>query len=278
MNNSTPKISIILPTYNRAHIIGESINAVLNQTYPHFELIIIDDCSTDNTEDFIKNHTDERIKYIKLKENKGASGARNEGIKVAKYDYIAFCDSDDCFDERKLELQINAFLESNDNKLGFVYHKFKYVTGRLSGVVFPNNEWPIEDMSGNLYERLFLGNLIGCPTIMATRECIEASGFFDETYPALEDYDYALKMAKNFHGKFVNEILLYCSDERDGVSSNYQNNLVASCLLINRYKNDLIATNTLNYRMEKVLNDAKEVGLLNEIAPLLERCVSLAPM
>lgn len=278
MTNLTPKISIILPTYNRAHLIGKSIDAVLNQTYPHFELIIIDDCSTDNTKEFIQTYSDERIKYIKLEENRGASGARNEGIKIAKYDYIAFCDSDDFFDEKKLELQINAFLESNDDKLGFVYHKFKYVTGTLSGTVFPNNEWPIEDMSGRLYERLFLGNLIGCPTIMATRECIEISGFFDESYPALEDFDYALKMAKNFHGKFIDEALLYCTDTGSGISGNYQNFLVANCFIINRYKNDLIASNTLNYRIEKVINDANDAGLLDVIAPLLEKCVSSAPM
>ena len=91
------KVSVIIPTYNRAYLISRAINSVLNQTYQDFEIIIVDDGSTDNTEEVIKEfqEKDERIKYIRHKNNKGEAAARNTGIKAAKNEYISFQDSDD---------------------------------------------------------------------------------------------------------------------------------------------------------------------------------------
>ena len=110
MTDLTPKVSIILPTYNRAYIIEKGINSLLNQTYQDFEIIIVDDGSTDNTEEIIKKlqEKDKRIKYIKLKTNKGAATARNIGIKAARGEYIAFQDSDDEWMHEKLEKQVKV--------------------------------------------------------------------------------------------------------------------------------------------------------------------------
>jgi len=95
--NKNPKVSVIIPTYNRAHLIGRAIQSVLNQTYQDFELIVVDDGSTDNTNEVIKEFSqkDKRILYIKHDKNKGGSAARNTGIKAARGEYIAFQDSDD---------------------------------------------------------------------------------------------------------------------------------------------------------------------------------------
>ena len=92
-----PTVSVIIPTYNRAHLVGRAIKSVLNQTYRDFEIIVVDDGSTDNTKDIIKEFQkkDKRIKYIPYEKNKGGSAARNTGIKAAKGEYIAFLDSDD---------------------------------------------------------------------------------------------------------------------------------------------------------------------------------------
>ena len=100
LGNNIPfndKISVIIPTYNRDKYIIESLNSVLKQTYHNLEIIIIDDCSTDNTEFLISQVKDNRIKYIKLKENKGSSFARNVGIEMATGNYITFQDSDDIY-------------------------------------------------------------------------------------------------------------------------------------------------------------------------------------
>lgn len=98
-------ISVIIPTYNRANVIRRSIDSVLNQTYKDLELIIIDDNSSDNTEQIINDINDKRLRYIKLNENKGACFARNYGITISKGEYIAFQDSDDewCLDKLKLQ-------------------------------------------------------------------------------------------------------------------------------------------------------------------------------
>lgn len=93
---NTKLISIIIPTYNRAPILTRAVNSVLRQTYENWELIIVDDCSTDNTEEVIKKEFDDkRINYYKLDVNKGNAGARNKGVEKATGEYIAFLDSDD---------------------------------------------------------------------------------------------------------------------------------------------------------------------------------------
>lgn len=115
MNSSL--VSIIMPTYNCAKFIEESIESVLSQTYKNWELIIVDDCSNDNTEDIVKRYceTDDRIKYLKLDVNSGAAIARNKGIEQARGKYIAFLDSDDLWMDGKLEKQISFMEENNYN-------------------------------------------------------------------------------------------------------------------------------------------------------------------
>ena len=100
-------VSIIMPSYNTAKYIGESIRSVQNQTYENWELIIIDDCSTDNSEEILKKYSleDNRICYLKNEKNSGAAVSRNRGLRKAKGKWIAFLDSDDLWDKEKLEKQ-----------------------------------------------------------------------------------------------------------------------------------------------------------------------------
>jgi teichuronic acid biosynthesis glycosyltransferase TuaG len=109
------KVSIIVPTYNSSKFVIETLNSITNQTYKNWELLITDDCSTDNTvaiiNSYIKN--DKRIKLFKFDTNRGAGAARNHSIKMAKGRYIAFCDSDDQWKVNKLELQLNFMVKNN---------------------------------------------------------------------------------------------------------------------------------------------------------------------
>ena len=109
------KISVIIPTYNRGKSIIQSINSVLEQTYHNLEILIVDDCSTDDTEYLISKIDDPRVKYIKLKENKGASFARNIGIKIATGKYISFQDSDDIYKNNKIEKQYINLIKKNSD-------------------------------------------------------------------------------------------------------------------------------------------------------------------
>ena len=108
-----PLISVIIPTYNRASKISDCIHSVMNQTYDNIEIIIVDDCSTDNTEEIVKQIKDKRVRYFKLERNMRACFARNFGADHACGEYIAFQDSDDVWHEEKLLEEYNALIDKN---------------------------------------------------------------------------------------------------------------------------------------------------------------------
>ena len=135
-------VSIIMPSYNTASYIKESIQSVLNQTYTNWELIIVDDCSTDETEEVLATITDSRIKYFKNKENSGAAISRNKALREARGQWIAFLDSDDLWLPNKLEKQIN-FMKNNGYKFSYTnYEEIDMVTtpdGKPVAMVHCNN-------------------------------------------------------------------------------------------------------------------------------------------
>lgn len=114
-------VSIIMPTFNCGRFIGESIDSVLAQTYTDWELLIVDDCSTDNTKEVVQSYPDKRIHYFCNDKNSGAAVTRNRALREAKGKYIAFLDSDDLWLPEKLEKQI-AFMEKN--RYAFTYHEY----------------------------------------------------------------------------------------------------------------------------------------------------------
>lgn len=116
-------VSIIMPSYNTAKYISASINSIINQTYKYWELIIVDDCSTDNTDEIVNKFLkDERIKYLKNEKNSGAAISRNKALKEAKGKWIAFLDSDDLWVPEKLEKQIN-FMEENNHSFSYTFYE-----------------------------------------------------------------------------------------------------------------------------------------------------------
>ena len=128
MNNL---VSIIMPSYNTAKYIGDSIDSVINQSHTNWELLIVDDCSTDNTEEVVASYKDERIRFIKKDKNSGAAESRNIALKEAKGKWIAFLDSDDTWECEKLEKQIR-FMVENDYK--FTYTDYRI---QLNGTWLP---------------------------------------------------------------------------------------------------------------------------------------------
>lgn len=117
-------VSIIMPSYNTAQYIAETIQSVLTQTYTNWELIIVDDCSIDNTDEIIATFTDSRIRYLKNEHNSGAAVSRNRALKEAKGKWIAFLDSDDVWHPEKLEKQI-SFMEKNG--YAFTYTEYEEI-------------------------------------------------------------------------------------------------------------------------------------------------------
>lgn len=126
-------VSIIMPSYNTALFIEKSIQSVLKQTYKNWELIIVDDCSTDNTDDILATITDSRIRYFKNEKNCGAAVSRNKALREAKGQWIAFLDSDDLWKDDKLEKQI-AFMEKNGYAFSYTNYEEIDINGEKTGV------------------------------------------------------------------------------------------------------------------------------------------------
>lgn len=155
-------VSVIMPVHNGADTIGESIDSVLAQTYKQWELIIIDDCSSDHTYEVIAGYSDQRIRYLNLQQNCGVAQARNKGIKMAKGRYIAFLDSDDIWLPEKLCHQL-AFMQKN--QYGFSFTEYRHFVDSVenSGRLVRIHDWLD-------YQNLLKGNEIGCLTVMLDRE------------------------------------------------------------------------------------------------------------
>lgn len=151
-------VSIITPTYNCGKFINETIKSVLNQTYKNWEMIIVDDCSTDDTEKVVLKFDDERIKYYKLKTNSGAAVARTTAMQLAKGSYMAFLDSDDIWTEDKLEKQLN-FMKKNN----YVFTCTSYEQIDENGNSLRKIINPVKKCS---YNRLLLDCPVGNSTVM----------------------------------------------------------------------------------------------------------------
>ena len=183
-------ISIVIPTHNRSDLLQRALDSVLNQTYGDFEIIVVSDGSTDNTDEIMANYQDERINYISYHPSRGGNVARNTGIKAAKYDYIAFLDDDDEWHPTKLQKQLNVFNE-NEN-VGLVYTGVNtiYVDEQVS-------YYSIPDKTGNLSKDILLSNSIGTTsTVMVKKEILNETGYFDEKLKAQQDYDLWIRVCQ----------------------------------------------------------------------------------
>ena len=197
-------VSVILPTYNRAHVVSRAIRSVLEQTYEDFELIVVDDGSTDSTEEVVRSFDDRRIRYIRHKQNKGRSAARNTGIKIAKGEYIAFQDSDDEWLPEKLEEQMEVFKTSSP-QVGVVYTGF-YLFYDDKKIYIPSANVKTKD--GNIYDELLKGNFVGTPAAVVRAECLKKVGMFDESLHCLEDWELFIRISKEYIFKYIDKALV----------------------------------------------------------------------
>ncbi len=232
----TPKVSVILPTYNRASYLDRAISSVLNQSYSDFELIIVDDASKDNTEEVVKSFDDERIIYIKNEKNLGGAGARNVGIRRAVGEYIAFQDSDDEWHPEKLKIQMEVF-EKVEPDVAVVYTAFVRKVGDKEFIVPPPS---VKKREGNIYrELLYHVNFVGTPTAVVRKKAIERVGYFDERFPRLQDWDLFLRLAKHYRFKFIKKPLLTAYDIPGNISSNLDALIRALRLLLGKHYEEI---------------------------------------
>jgi len=205
-----PKVSVVILTFNRAKLLSQAIRSVLDQTFQDFEIIVIDDCSTDATGQTVKNFSDKRIKYIRHEFNKGEGAGRNNGIGIATGEYIAFLDDDDEWLPEKLRLQV-ACLDQAPVEVGAVH------CGRLD--IDPKTRAVLGTRSneerGDIYWQLLKGNFLTVSTMMLRAKCFELVGGFDESIPFGLDYDMWIRVSQQFRFECINQQLVkYAIHER----------------------------------------------------------------
>jgi glycosyltransferase involved in cell wall biosynthesis len=190
-----PLVSVIIPTYNRGNLVVQAVQSVFEQTYKKIEIIVVDDGSTDNTRDVLREY-EGKIDYV-YQERSERSKARNEGFRRSKGDYIAFLDSDDLWRSMKIEKQVQVLDEKPD--VGLVYAGVQFVD--MDGNPYPGKIcWDaLERKRRSLYEDLMTTNIIGAPsTVMVRRLCLNTVGLFDESMVTCEDLDLWRRLAQRY--------------------------------------------------------------------------------
>ncbi len=215
-----PKVSVVIPTYNRAPFIRRSIDSVLRQTYRDFEIIVADDGSTDNTKDIIFSYG-KYVRYIHL-EHRGTASARNAGIEASEGELIAFLDSDDYFTLENLEIKV-LFLESH-LATPWVYSDWQYVN--LEGYEMEKGSskfnYAEKQLVGNIFEELVKSrNFISPCTVLVRKSVLEDVGYFDPDIPSQEDYDLWLRISLNYPIHYIDRALAFVTLQPDSLSRDF---------------------------------------------------------
>lgn len=231
-----PKVSVIIPTYNTAKYINFAIESVLNQTYTDYEIIVVDDGSTDNTKEVLKRYWG-KIRYF-YQQNQGVSYARNLAINHAKGRYIALLDSDDEWLPDRLSEGVSIL--DNRKEVGLVHSDYTVITedGNILQQYNINNKKNLKYVSGDISKYiLFRKAHINCLTVIFRKSCIESVGNFDINLSKLgaEDRDLWYRISRVYKIYYINKSLALCRARPNSMSSNTKNMMKARCYIINKY-------------------------------------------
>jgi len=250
-------VSIITPLYNSEKYIEETILSVLNQSYEKWEMLIVDDCSSDNGAEIVNKYiVDKRIRYHKLEVNSGASACRNKGIELARGEFIAFLDSDDLWKKEKLEKQVN-FMKNNNYSISFTeYEEIDENSNKLN-ILIKSPKKPVT------YRRYLLTNPIGCLTGMYSVK--ELGKVYMPLMRNREDTGFWLNILKKDKAYSLNENLADYRIRKNSLSFNkyklikfhwhlYRNIENLSIIESSFYIVSTIITKILRLKEQKILN------------------------
>jgi len=199
---ANPKVSVVIPAYNAIAYLPETIASALQQSFQDFEILVVDDGSTDGTCEWIANLADSRVRAI-AQSNGGCASARNHGIREAKGDYIAFLDADDIWEPQKLEKQVRI-LDSSPS-VGLVNTWIYNIDGQ--GQLIENLGKPTAE--GRVWASVIEENPVMCGSApIVRRQCFDEVGLFDQTLRSAEDWDMWIRIAKQYEFAVVKEPLV----------------------------------------------------------------------
>jgi len=224
-----PTVSVIIPTYNRKHLLMRAIESALSQTLSDIEVIIADDGSTDGTKELFANIQDARVKYCQLP-HRGACAARNAGLDLAKGKYIAFLDSDDVWMASKLEIQRKQLEQSGADVVCCAFERHD----GASVVRFPEEEIVQHQID---YHQLLGGNCVSTQTLCGRAESMKAIRF-DEDFPRMQDWEYAIRLAEACKLMFFPDVLAKLYVQPDSISRKPELGLKAMRLLLRKYRRE----------------------------------------
>jgi len=232
-----PLISVIVPTFNRQKTISYCLTSVLAQTYNNLEVIVVDDCSTDNTVAIINDFPDSRLRCIVLEKNSGAQAARNRGIIAAKGEWIAFQDSDDEWLPEKLEKQVAAIATVNYDPWVVVHsNAFRYDPVRKKKKL-----WLLPIVEGvDQYSSLFKSPAPLYPTILVSKIALEKIEYLDENVPSYQELDTSIRLAK--YCKFIHikdPLMIYHIGDSHAISGDALKNIEGWYYNINKHEGDI---------------------------------------
>jgi len=228
-----PRVSIVIPVYNRHETLNRAISSVLNQEFQEFEIIIVDDGSETPVSTIVDGHNDSRIRCMRFDENRGANRARNVGIEMSRSEYISFLDSDDELLPGNLSICAKVLDDSRDDCGGAYTSSLIIKDGKPYFVYSAKEKVHFSD--------LIKKNLIGSlSTTIFKKSAIEKAGFFDEELPAAQDYDLYLRIAEHYNIIGINEVLVNVHvDSRGRISENPEKKIRGFERIVEKHQNKL---------------------------------------
>ena len=210
-----PKVTVVIPAYNAMTYLPETLDSVLQQTFTDFEVLVINDGSTDAIESWFATINDDRVRLIS-QANQGLPGARNTGIKEAQGEYIAFIDADDLWEATKLEKQVQCLDTKPEVGLVYAWTLLIDQQGNSTGTV------TAAQVEGNVWEKLLLGDVVGSGSAaIVRRSCFDQVGLFDPELTSIEDCDMWVRIAVHYPFAVIKEVLIYYRQHPSGMSRNY---------------------------------------------------------
>jgi glycosyltransferase involved in cell wall biosynthesis len=223
---TSPLVTVVMPTYNRRALLELSLASVSRQTWRDFEILVVDDGSTDGTEELLGNYNDARLRWLRTEKRCGAAVARNIGIAESRGEFVAFQDSDAEWEKEKLEVQMRHLLSSDaPDAVTSAFWREK----RGSRVRIPKRTTlatgdPVD------YKFLLWENFVDTPSIVARKSSLVSIQGFDEAMPRFQDWDLALRLSQQFRFIFLDSPLHVTRYQINSISSNH----IAGCAALLR--------------------------------------------
>jgi tetratricopeptide (TPR) repeat protein len=214
-NTSAPKVSVILPTFNRPERLAEAIDSVLAQTFQDFEILVVNDAGTDVEAVVSARKSSGKITYVRHGKNKGLAAARNTGIRLARGEFITYLDDDDLFYPDHLQILVHC-LQNNDCGVAYTDAHRAHQVQRGGQLVVTHRDLPFS-MDFN-HDNILVGNFIPVLCVMHRKSCLDEAGLFDETLTTHEDWDLWIRLSRKYRFGHIRKTTCEFSWRTDGTS------------------------------------------------------------